>query len=46
MVLVAGKVLQKLGSRCKDKPENHCWHDRGVEVVPFGECVAAIDRWL
>jgi predicted AAA+ superfamily ATPase len=22
------------------------WHDRGIEVVPFPECVAALDRWV
>lgn len=22
------------------------WHDRGIEVLPFEECVATLDRWL
>ncbi len=22
------------------------WHDRGIEVLPFAECVATLDRWL
>lgn len=22
------------------------WHDRGVEVVPFGRCLEELDRWL
>jgi predicted AAA+ superfamily ATPase len=22
------------------------WHDRGIEVVPFPACVAALDRWV
>ncbi len=22
------------------------WHDRGIEVLPFSECVATLDRWL
>ena len=35
----AAKVhLLHLGSRR--------WHDRGIEVVPFPDCVAALDRWL
>lgn len=22
------------------------WHDRGVEVLPFIDCVSQLDRWL
>ena len=22
------------------------WHDRGIEVLPFVECVTTLDRWL
>ncbi|MCK6461916.1 MAG: hypothetical protein L6Q95_18705, partial [Planctomycetes bacterium] len=29
-----------------DHPGSRRWHDRGVEVVPFAECVGALDRWV
>ena len=22
------------------------WHDRGIEILPFGDCIGEIDRWL
>ena len=25
---------------------NRRWHDRGVEVLPFSDCVSQLDRWL
>jgi predicted AAA+ superfamily ATPase len=25
---------------------NRRWHDRGVDVLPFAECVAHLDQWL
>jgi predicted AAA+ superfamily ATPase len=25
---------------------NRRWHDRGVDILPFAECVARLDRWL
>ena len=25
---------------------NRRWHDRGIEVLPFTECVTQLDRWL
>jgi hypothetical protein len=25
---------------------NRRWHDSGVEVLPFAECVAQLDHWL
>jgi predicted AAA+ superfamily ATPase len=25
---------------------NRRWHDRGVEVLPFADCVTQLDRWL
>ncbi len=25
---------------------NRRWHERGIEVLPFSECVNELDRWL
>ena len=25
---------------------NRRWHDSGVEVLPFAECVTQLDHWL
>lgn len=22
------------------------WHDRGIEILPFGDCIGELDRWL
>lgn len=25
---------------------NRRWHDRGIEVLPFTDCVTQLDHWL
>lgn len=27
-------------------PGTRAWHDRGVEVLPFADCVSRLDQWL
>ncbi|MBI4864910.1 MAG: ATP-binding protein [Candidatus Riflebacteria bacterium] len=52
---VRAEDLRGLRRFCQDFPEarlhllylgSRRWHDRGVEIVPFSECVTHLDRWL